>query len=224
MYFAPDAFYEYGNSRIYFSGLGMNRINDIIHISNDEYPGRTNFYNNLPVKGNHEFYTAGINVFRNCGVNFKNDKITVGYVSAAGKNGSFVFTNDELGQYSLRSSGLIDNFFRKINDISYKLTGSGNVFFNVLLWFAVSFFLLSLSQLINIKNYPFLSFIYNFLFLILFYMFFMTLSDIYQKFVSRFVTGMIFRETALSAALIFAAIVMLIFKNLFFKSQVWEEE
>jgi hypothetical protein len=224
MYFTKNAFYEYTDYKIYIGKIDKTKIDNMIIVKNDESVFNDYYFGKKPLKSGLTRNFGGISIYSNCNVNIDQDKINISYLSNTGKKDSLLFTNEQLRQYNLRSTKKIEGFFKNIGDISKRLIESQKILFNLLLWLSISFFLLSLSQLINVKNNPFLSFVLNFLFLILFYIFFITLCDIYKRLVFQYITDKFFKETVLSFTMIVLGLLMLLIRFLFFKSYTWESE
>lgn len=201
VFFNEKSFFENKGKKFYFESIDKYMVNNLIMVSD----GKTTFHNS-------------------CKILFLEDIIIVNVPHSNGKIEKIEFDRDLVSNYISKGSMFSWSFSKSINNIAYKFIQSKSLGANVLFWFSIAFLILSFSSLISIKNYNFLSFIYNMLFIMAFYLFFIAIFDGYHKLFSDIFKSAFLRDIFISIVIIVIGIVFQTIKILFFRSSFMEKE
>lgn len=193
LYFVKKSFFEYSNKIIFFTEVSKDKANDIIILDDKNL--------SLVKEGKFEFLE---------------DQIRLQYLTE-GKKEEIVFDRQELREYKESFKLNRSRILRYIETISYKFIYSDNIYINLFLWFSVAFFILSFTILIKFKKFPFLTFTYNILFLILFYYGFDFLFDLYNRIFLNFLSKSLIRDIFLSLFILFCSLILQSIRIVFFK-------
>ncbi|OHD12244.1 MAG: hypothetical protein A2086_03500 [Spirochaetes bacterium GWD1_27_9] len=135
------------------------------------------------------------------------------------------FPKEILREFSIYDNKITKTLFDSFINMTFKFLKYNKFWENLLLWFAVSFFIISFSTLILIKNYPFVSMSIKFLFLLVFYVSFGYIFDIYNA--NFYLLGkqlLFLRSIALSSIIIIIALILFAVKVVFLKANNWEKD
>jgi hypothetical protein len=198
-----DIFYNSGyfeKQKLYFEKVGKNNVENIIYFKND----KTYFYKQM-------------------NVSFIEDRI---FLTNPETNERFEFIKNNITEKDSINI-LIDKWiFGNFVSITHKFLEYKNIVQNVIFWAAVAFFIISFCMVIFYKSYPYISMIVKLFFLLLFYIFFVLIFDIYDKNFSLVVPAnlLVIKNYFFSAVLIIFAGILQLVRLLFFKSNTWEKE
>ncbi|MBN2544904.1 MAG: hypothetical protein JXB50_03840 [Spirochaetes bacterium] len=196
LYFQKKVFFEYKDKKFFFNDIYQDNIKKIIILDDRK-----------------------LNIVQSADVNFFEDQVTVNYIDNNNNARSIYFDKDQLGEYKSFSKFNRFNLLNLFESISYKFIFSSNIYINLFLWLSASFFLLSFTLIFKFKNYKFLTFIYNIIFLLFFYYGFIFIFDLYNKLFLNILSRSVLRDIFLALFLLFCSLILQSIRIVFLKKQ-----
>ncbi len=206
--FTPDVFIEHNNKKYLFKSIKKNKIETVIQIKSNNSLNKTD---------------ANFSIYHDVNVIFSGNKTYLELINN-GKSKKEEFTHQELKSYDILNSTISENAVKYLSFMTSRFLFSKNIYINTLLWFCTSFLLLSMTQLIRLINYPFLSLIYNFLLVIVIYILFYYLFDIYFKIIQDIIPPLMNRELFLCLIILSVGTIVQIIRIIFFRPHELEHE
>jgi hypothetical protein len=200
IYFTEKTFLKVDDKILYLDNIQSRSINDAIFINNSQ-----------------------IHFMKYCPLNFYEDKIIL-TLQKENMESNIILNKSSLFETNKQQSIVHNTLFQWLQKTPFRFFKDYDWKTNLLLWFSVAFLVNTLTTLIRISSYPFLSAIYNTTILFLFYGAFNYTIDFHHDIINSLTQNTLPQKIIYPVVLLCIGVIFHFIRMIFFKTHVWESD